>query len=160
MFPIVAVSWEHSVLAANVVRRLAERLDGTPCRAVVSPLRVRVSSSKFVYPDVAVICGVPTLTDEVQDTITNPKVVVEILSPSTADYDYGEKFVLYRQLPSFEEYLLIAQDQPRVEVYCKAADRSWVLNTYDRLDDTIELKSLQITIALSDIYAGIDLAQR
>ena len=79
-------------------------------------IRVRVSPKKYLYPDLLVYCGEPQLTDEVEDTITNPKVIVEVLSPSTANYDQGGKFRLYQQLPSFEEYVLVSQDTPRVEV--------------------------------------------
>lgn len=103
------------------------------------------------------IRGPITLTDQLRDTIINPRVVVEVLSPSTADYDYGGKFALYRSLPSFEEYVLVAQDQPRVEVFHKALDGSWVLRTYEGLQSSFRLESLSITLTLTDIYDGIDL---
>ena len=157
LFPIEAVTWEHSILHANITRRLAERLDGTPCLVTGSSLRVRVTPSKFVLPDLAVVRGKPILTDEHQDTLTNPKVVVEILSPSTANYDYGEKFILYRLLESFEEYVLIAQDRPRVEVFRKTADKRWILNTYEGLDAIAAVDSLDISLPLAEIYAGVDL---
>jgi Uma2 family endonuclease len=90
MFPIEAVSWEYSLISVNIGRVLAERLDKTPCRVAGGPLRVRATPTRFVLPDLMVVCGKPVLTDEHQDTLTNPKVIVEILSPSTADYDYGK----------------------------------------------------------------------
>lgn len=160
MFPIVAVSMAHSVISANVTYSLVGRLKGGSCFVLTSPMRVRVSPTRFVYPDLAVICGTPVLTDEAQDTLTNPKVIIEVLSPSTADYDYGAKFALYRRMPSFEEYILIAQGDPRIEVFHKAHDGGWVLHTYEGLETTIKLKSLNITLALADIYAGIDLNPR
>jgi Uma2 family endonuclease len=117
-----------------------------------------VSPTKFLIPDIIVVCGKPALTDEHQDTITNPKVIVEILSPSTADYDYGEKFILYRRLESFEEYLLVSQDQPRVEVARKTPDKRWVISTYEGMDAVVNVESLDVSLPLRDIYGGVELS--
>jgi Uma2 family endonuclease len=154
VFPLAAVSWEHAQIVVRTARRLDERLEGTPCRVAASPIRVRVSPTKFVYPDIVVVCGQPALTDEVADTLTNPKVIVEVLSPSTMDYDYGGKFALYRRLPSFEEYLLVAQDEPRVEVFRRAGEHTWVLTTYLGLDAVIPVQSLNISIPMAELQAG------
>jgi len=158
LFPLAAVSWVHSVVSANIIRRLGERLAKTPCCVVGPPPRVRVSPTKFLIPDIIVVCGKPALTDEHQDTITNPKVIVEILSPSTADYDYGEKFILYRRLESFEEYLLVSQDQPRVEVARKTPDKRWLISTYEGMDAVINVESLGVSLPLREIYGGVELS--
>ncbi len=150
LFPIDAM------IAANATARLVLRLNPASCRSYISPVRVRVSPTKFVYPDILVVCGKTELTEESTDTITNPKVVVEILSPSTADYDYGGKFALYRRLPSFEEYVLIAQDQPRVEVFRKAADNRWILTTHEGLEAAVNVEALNITLPLAELYAGVE----
>ena len=97
MFPIEAVSVAHARLSKKVLAWFDNNLSGTGCEVLGAPLRVRVSPTKFVLPDLLVMCGAPALTDEHQDTITNPKVIIEILSPSIADYDYGRKFALYRR---------------------------------------------------------------
>jgi Uma2 family endonuclease len=152
IFPVVAVTFEHARVTANTVYRFSERLYGKPCRVLNSPIRLRVSPTKFVYPDILVLCGKPDLTDDIKDTITNPKVIVEILSPSTADYDYGGKFALYRGLPSFEEYLLIAQDEPRIEVFRKTPDSRWILTSYVGLEATVRVESLDIDLPLAEIY--------
>jgi len=106
MFPIQAASLAHATLSVkvNVSGCFRDALKGTPGRAAASTLRVRTAATRYVYPDLLVFCGRPELIDEHQDTITNPKVIVEILSPSTANFDYGAKFRLYQALPSFEEY--------------------------------------------------------
>jgi Uma2 family endonuclease len=156
IFPVVATSLVHGVLQLNAGRRLAERLDGTTCHAVGAAVRVRVSNSHYVYPDVLVYCGKPALTDEHNDTITNPKVIVEVLSPSTEDYDYGRKFILYRRLESFAEYLLVSQERPRVEVSQKLPDGSWVLTTYEGLEATVPVKSLEISIPMAELYNGVE----
>jgi Uma2 family endonuclease len=152
MFPVIAASWAYGRVAVNAAHRFSERLRGSVCRVANSTVRIRVSPTKFVYPDLVVVCGNPVFTDEVEDTIINPKVIVEILSPSTADYDYGGKFALYRRLPSFEEYLLIAQDEPRIEVFRKTPDSHWLLSTYEGLESTVRVESLDIALPLAEIY--------
>jgi Uma2 family endonuclease len=158
MFPIEAVSVAHSTISLGLGSLLRQHLAKSPCRAFDSPLRVRVSPSKFVIPDLMVICGKAVLTDEHQDTVTNPKVIVEILSPSTEGYDYGQKFQLYRQLASFEEYVLVAQDRPRVEIFRKSSDVRWVLRTFEGLDASIEIESLGLTLAMRDVYEDVELS--
>ena len=96
MFPIEAVSYRHSTIAANLVFALKLRLRAVGCSIQPRPLRARVTPSKYLYPDLQIVCGNPELTDEHADTLVNPRVVIEILSPSTADYDHGGKFELYR----------------------------------------------------------------
>ena len=151
VFPVADASLQHARILVNVAWRVSERLESSPCQAL-GPTRVRVSPTKFVYPDLLVVCGEPELTDEHQDTLTNPKVIVEILSPSTAGDDSGEKFRLYRRLPSFEEYALIAQDEPRVEVFHRNPEGTWLLTTHEGLDATFPLDSLGITLPLAEIY--------
>ena len=153
MFPIGDVSWEHGLIVNSVGRRMAERLEGGPCH-IAAQVRIRVSPTKFVFPDQVVVCGKPEFTDEAADTITNPKAIVEVLSPSTANYDHGGKFALYRRLPSFEEYVLIAQDQPNVEVFRKTPDGRWLLTIYEGRDAVARLDSLDIALPLAELYAG------
>jgi Uma2 family endonuclease len=155
VFPILAASVQHGRVLTKITSRLDAKLSGSPCFLVASPIRVRVSPAKFLYPDLLVICGGAVVTDEVQDTVTNPKVIVEILSPSTADYDYGSKFAFYRRLPSFEEYVLIAQDEPRIEVFRKTADNRWILTSYEGLESTARVESLEIELPLSEIYLAV-----
>lgn len=155
MIPMAAVSFEHAVIAPNTAYQIKGRLpDG--CRLVLAPLRVRCSPTKFVYPDMAVVCGKPALTDEHHDTITNPKVIIEVLSPSTADYDAGGKFRLYRNLPSFEEYLLIAQDVLMAEIFQKAADGTWNLRSVRGAGAVVRLDTLGIEFPLAALYDGLD----
>lgn len=139
----------------NLTACIHPRLRGTSCRILSLPLRVRVSARKFVYPDISIVCGSPQLTDEHQDTLTNPKLIIEILSPSTSDYDEGGKFRLYQLLPSFEEYLLVAQDEPRVDTYLRQPDHSWLLRTITGLDSSVELRTLGFSLPLAEIYEGI-----
>lgn len=155
LFPIVAVSYRHSVIGSNVAFEMKSRLP-VGCRLSLAPLRVRVSPSKFVYPDLMVICGKPALTDEHHDTLTNPKVIVEILSPSTADYDAGGKFRLYRELPSFEEYLLVSQETPMVEIFEKKSDGTWNLRTVRGAEAVVRVNTLGIEFPLAALYADLE----
>lgn len=157
MFPMVATTWQHGLLQANLCRRLSERLDNSACRVFGSVVRVRASLKQFIHPDIAIICGKPASTDEHQDSITNPKVIVEILSPSTENYEYGGKFILYRRLESFEEYLLVSQDRARVEVFRRAPDHRWILSTCEGLEAVVPVESLGISLPLAEVYAGLEL---
>ena len=152
LFPIETASPRHARLSVKLSVAIEPRLGGSTCRLVSNSIRVRVSPTKFLVPDLTVYCGEPVLTDEHQDTLTNPKVIIEILSPSTNDYDYGEKFWLYRRLPSFVEYVLVSQSELCVEVFRLTPDHRWMLSTYQGLDAVFAIESLGITIPLSDIY--------
>ena len=155
VFPMAAVSVRHARIHNNVARRVAERLDGGSCQ-ILAQVRLRVSPTRFVYPDQAVVCGTLDLVDEAADTITNPKAIVEILSPSTSDYDHGAKFALYRRVPSLEDYVMIAQDQPSVEVFHKTVDGGWLLNTYEGLEAVARIDSLRIALPLAELYEGME----
>ena len=157
MFPIEAITYEHSVISVNVGSALKTRLRGGNggCQPLASPLRVRVSPTKRVIPDHAIVCGGPEFADKQRDTIVNPKVIVEILSPSTANYDFGYKFRLYCRLTSFEEYVLISQDEPRVERYRKSAEDRWVISIYTGLGAVVPIESIDISLPLSEIYEDI-----
>ena len=154
IFPIEAASMRHGRISISLGRKLDERLEVTPC-SVTREIRVRVNARNFLYPDLLVYRGEPQLTDEVEDTIINPKVIVEILSPSTADYDLGRKFRPYQSLSSFEEYVLVSQDEPRVEVSRRMSNGSWLTTAYEGLDTSFPIESIGITLPLSEIYAKL-----
>jgi Uma2 family endonuclease len=156
-FPMVAGSLEHAAIGPRLSAEILTRLPAG-CSLFQAPLRVRVSVSQFVYPDFLIVCGKPALTDEQSDTITNPKVIIEILSPSTADYDAGGKFRLYRELPSFEEYLLISQETRMVEIFeKKPQDGTWNLRTVRGVDAVVRINTLGIEFPLAALYADLDI---
>jgi Uma2 family endonuclease len=156
VFPVVGATVAHAAITSNVTAAFGVRLAATPCQAY-SAAQVRTSQKHYVSPDLVIVCGRPVYTDGHADTLTNPKVVVEILSPSTTDYDYGGKFELYRLLPSLDEYVLIAQHRPRIETYRKTPDGRWLLSTFDGLDATVLVESLEISIPLSEVYNRVEL---
>jgi Uma2 family endonuclease len=156
MLPIEAVSFNHALVAVNVAASLKARLASIGCRALGSPLRVQVSPTQYVYPDFQIVCGRAELTDENADTLINPKVVIEILSRSTEGYDHGAKFELYRRLSSLEEYVLISQWKPMVEVFTKQSENSWSLTIAEGLQEQVRLRSVGIEFPLAELYEGVE----
>jgi len=111
----------------------------------------------FTYPDVIVVCGEPQLLDGRKDTLLNPTLIVEVLSPSTEAYNRGRQFEHYRSLDSLREYLLVSSERISVDLFTRQPDGKWLLTAADRLDATVELQSVGGTLALTDLYDGIDL---
>ena len=150
----------HSLIATNLTGFLSQALRHGPCEAYGSDMRVKVADTDlYTYPDVTVVCAEPAFEDAMIDTLVNPTVIVEILSPSTEAYDRGEKFSRYRRLPSLQEYVLVAQDRPRVERYARRG-HEWVLAEASGLDATVELTSLGCTLALAEVYDKVALQRR
>lgn len=116
---------EHAALAAAVIGLLFSMLRGGPCRSYDADLRVRTPSGLTTYPDVTVICGPPVLDAEDRQAVTNPTLIVEVLSRSTEEYDRGDKFEHYRSMPSLQQYVLVAQRNRSVEVSTRGADGAW-----------------------------------
>jgi Uma2 family endonuclease len=152
MFAMSGGSMEHSQLAIRMGSLFDRQLRGRGCRICNADLRVQVETG-YVYPDVSVVCGEPKVADNYRDVLLNPTLIVEILSPSTERWDRGKKSKLYRALPSLQEYVLIAQDEPHVEVYRRGLP--WVYDEAAGMDGTIELTSIGFTLRLRDLYEGI-----
>lgn len=150
---------EHGFIASNFLTALNVRLRGSPCRVTGPDQRIKVPNSPlYYYPDVTVICGQLQLDTSPggQITVLNPRVVVEVLSPSTERYDRGKKMQRYFQIPTMEEYLLAAQSEPRVESFLRQTDGSWRFSFAEGLDAKIELKSISLEIPLIEIYSNIE----
>jgi len=156
MFAMSGGSPRHSELAANFITALRPKLQGR-CRVYTSDLRIRTKSTgAYVYPDISVVCGKPELHPDSDDILTNPRLIVEILSPATAHYDRGKKFDLYREIPSLSEYVLCHQDCARLELFTRQADESWIYRDVPGVGSTINLTSLDCEIPLSDVYSDIE----
>ncbi len=149
----------HSAICANLIGELHARLKGTPCRVFESNLRVRIQiGTLYTYPDLTIICGQPEHDplDKNKTTIINPRVIFEVLSPSTERWDRTDKFRRYRNLPSLEEYVLVSQEYPMVDAYHKDSADNWSLKPHDSMDKTMLLRSLQLQVPLVDIYRGVE----
>jgi len=157
-FAMVGASRKHNLIAANIIIALGQQLRDKPCELYPSDMRVRVPATQlYTYPDVVVACDEPSFEDEYFDTLLNPTLIVEVLSPSTASYDRIKKFGYYRTIESLAEYLLIAQDEYKVEQYVKQADGHWLLSDISSLEGVVELPSIQCTLRLADVYTKVEL---
>jgi Uma2 family endonuclease len=144
---------DHGAIVQNVGSELRDRLRRGPCRVVSQTTHVRIErTERIFYPDVVVYCGAVQRERRVRDLLLNPTVLVEVLSPSTASYDRGFKWENYRRIPSLRDYLLISQDEPRVERYTRHGDGMWLFSETVGLDATIHLESIGVDLALSDVY--------
>jgi Uma2 family endonuclease len=148
-------SLNHSRIGRNILIYLASLLRGSNFEPINSDLRLWIPEyQRGLYPDVMVFEGEPQLHDNRTDEVLNPALIVEVLSPSTADYDRENKFRIYRSIPSFREYLLVSQDEVFLESYSKQP-RGWLLRDFNNLGQSIPLESMGIELAIAEIYQGI-----
>jgi Uma2 family endonuclease len=153
---VSGASIEHNFIVSNLNRELGNQLRETDCRVTTNDLRVTFPSlDKYAYPDVVAFCGEPELEEEHLDMLYNPTLIVEVLSPTTEDYDHGKKFSRYRRIDTLQEYLLVAQDAPHVEHYVRQDDGSWRLTDTDGLDATITLPSIEAELPLDEVYLDV-----
>ncbi|MGA3242968.1 MAG: Uma2 family endonuclease [Bryobacteraceae bacterium] len=157
MFAMSGATPNHARIVLNTARRLTEQLDGRPCEAFDGDLRLYSAKYKiFTYPDVLVTCGPHRLLEGRRDTLTDATVIVEVLSRSTKNYDRGEKFLFYRSLPSFCEYLLLSQDTMRAEHHVRQPDASWLFREFTGPGDEIDLKSIGCRLKLQSLYERVE----
>ena len=142
----------HNLIVNNVSREVSLQLKGRPCETYSSDMRVQVNDTgMYAYPDVVVVCGEPHFEDTHPETLTNPTVIVEVLSSSTEAYDRGAKFAHYRRLEALQEYVLIAQDRCSVERFARRG-REWLFSEAVALSDTVALTSIDCRLALAEVY--------
>ena len=161
MYAMSGASLAHVFIVANLIIELGRQLSGTPCAAVSNDLRLYVKDrAMFTYPDVIVLCPASeNFFDAEQDTLLDAVVIVEVLSPSTRNYDRGEKFLYYRSLPSFTDYLLIAQDSIRAEHHHRQPDNSWLMREYTSGDDVLLFPSIGCQLKLGSLYERVRFQQ-
>ena len=157
VYAMAGASLAHNTIVGNLVRHLGNALDGSACRPLPSDMRVRIpSTSRYVYPDVTILCGPPSLEGE-SDILLNPSTIIEVLSPSTAAFDRGDKFLAYRSIPGIVEVVFVSQHERHVECYTHQADDSWVLRDF-KGDGAAVLSFTPAPLGLDSIYAGVEFA--
>ena len=160
VFALAGGSINHSVLCTNISGELRSIIKSKKkdCFAFNSEMKLNIEAYKnYLYPDAMVVCGEFKHPENFKDAITNPIIIVEVLSKSTAAYDRGEKFHKYRSIKSFQEYLLISQDKPLVEVYYRKPNTdTWQFNSYKGLEASFQLQSLQIEIEIKELYNKVN----
>ena len=148
----------HNQIVRNLTGFMVNSLRGGPCQAFMTDLRLYIEEHDlFTYPDLFVVCGDLQMYGSRTDPLTDATLVVEVLSPSTEVYDRGEKFLFYQSLPSIQEYVLISQDSPTVEIRQKVRAGEWHTKEIAGLAESLELKSVNAHLPLSLIYEGVDL---
>ena len=145
----------HASIPVNIGSELRTALRGRGCRVLSSDMNVWAAGA-FYYPDLSVICGPSVYRDGNKHVITNPIVVVEVLSPSTEPKDRGEKFIRYQQIETLRSYLLVSQAEPRVELFERGENGHWDYSLVAGLENTVEIPSLAVTLALSEIYDQVE----
>jgi Uma2 family endonuclease len=169
VYAMAGESDEHGDISVNLTMSIGSQLKGTNCRARTKDTKVRSGPLPFSrrnlkglysYPDLLVICGDPQHLDKHRDVIINPKVVFEVLSDSTEDFDRKEKFARYREWnPTLTDYVLVSQDQPFVEHYQLRKNGDWVYHMYFSLEATVPIKSIKCSLLMSDIYDRVNFAE-
>src|SRR6266852_6825415 len=144
---------KHSRICVNMVSQLHTALRGKPCQVFNSDLRVSISRTRYLYPDASVSCDPHDLEEE-GDIIYYPRVIIEVLSPSTEASDRGKKFSYYRSCPTIQEYVLISTQEQAVDVYRRASDNLWTLHPFGP-GDGVELKSINVSISLEALYENV-----
>ncbi|MCA2813750.1 MAG: Uma2 family endonuclease [Microcystis sp. M090S1] len=150
-------SINHNSILINLIVLLKLALRGTNYRLQSSDLRLWIPQyNRGLYPDLMLIAGEPLFSDNRNDEILNPCLIIEVLSPSTSGYDRGDKFRYYRSIPQLNQYLLVSQGEILIESYSKTSENNWLLQEYTPARGILSLDSLGISLNLADIYEGID----
>ncbi len=158
IFAMAGAGGKHNVISKNVLGELYISLKGKRCQPYGSDLRIHIpQNTLYTYPDISIFCGDFISSQEDDDTVILPTVLIEILSPSTKNYDRGGKFKLYRDIPSLKEYILIDSESVNIEVFRINTGGHWELEEYKTLEATLLIEALSISINIGDIYMGTKL---
>lgn len=155
IFAMAGGTSNHASVTTSIGAELRIALRKRRCQTRSADMRIHIpSTGRYVYADASVVCGKPQFKDDKHDTLLNPRVIVEVLSPSTEAYDRGDKFAQYRTLPSLMHYVLAAQDKPLVEVFTRLEDGSWNLRTYGP-GDRVALPAIECLIEVDQVYSNV-----
>jgi Uma2 family endonuclease len=157
IIPITGGSTNHNQIIITLVALIKLSLKGKHYRQFASDVRLWMPATRrYTYPDLMLVKGQPIYHEDRNDTITNPTVIIEVLSKSTQDYDHGDKFNAYRAIPTFQEYVLVNQCTQQVEHYVKTAAKRWSFREYDCEDQQLSLEKAPFEISLDDLYDEVD----
>lgn len=153
----------HSIIVVNLTAELRAQLRGKPCQVLsneikiltIDPLKKKHVPPLYQYPDLTIVCDRPIFDEEITGALSNPKVIIEVLLPSTKDFDSGTKFTYYQLNPSFTDYILVFQDELRVEHLQKQSDNTWLMNIEKNIREEVYISSINARLKLSDVYDRI-----
>lgn len=159
IFAMSGASRQHNRITVNATASLHAQLEGGPCEVFSNDMRVKIKSENvYTYPDVVVACGDARYEDAELDTLLDPTLIIEVLSDSTEKYDRGKKSAYYQQIESLQEFVLISQDQARIECYTRQTDHRWMMTPVTTLADSISLESIGCVLPLAAVYARVQFA--
>jgi Uma2 family endonuclease len=156
MFAMSGGTMNHARLQTNILVEVSIGLRGSRCEAFGPDFRIKVSSRMYTYPNISVVCGDPLVAGD--DNLLNPVVIFEVLSPSIEKHDRGLQFQQYRNIDSLKDYILVHQDQIRIEQYTHRPDHTWALRDYQMPDEHLKIDSIGVSIALDRVYDRIKIA--
>lgn len=156
MFAMSGATRAHNLIAGNIFASLRGQFASRDCEVYQSDMRVKVDrKGLYTYPDVVAACDSPKFEDDEFDTLVNPRVIVEVLSKSTEDYDRGTKFEMYRRLASLQDYVLVSQDKMHVEHFQRQPDGRWILEEFDSPERTLAFETSNCILNVADIYTKV-----
>lgn len=148
----------HNTVSRNLLGTLFGKLKGKRCQPYGSDVRIHIESNTlFTYPDISIVCGEVVTLNNDDYNVLNPSVHIEILSPATKNYDRGEKFKLYRDIPTLKEYVLVDSESIHIEVFRLNENNHWELEEYNNLNDQLPIKAITESISITDIYEGVSM---
>jgi Uma2 family endonuclease len=160
IFAMAGASYNHNIIVENLYLALGNHLKGKKCRPHMIDMRLWIKRKRvYVYPDIMIVCGEPEIVNhkitEAGDSITNPTVIIEVLSESTKDFDHGGKFLLYRSIESLKDYILVDQIEVHIEHFYKTSKNEWVLHDYNDVNQSLEISSINFQMSLTGIYTEL-----
>ncbi|MFL5801299.1 MAG: Uma2 family endonuclease [Roseiflexaceae bacterium] len=156
IFALAGSSENHNLISAHILGILYTQVRKRPCKVYPSDMRVKIAKTMlYTYPDISIVCGTSVFDDAESDTLLNPTVIFEILSPSTEKYDRGKKFEHYRAIATLQEYILVSQNSHLIEQYTRQTDNTWLLTVHDAIESRVDLQSVNCMLLLADIYEDI-----
>lgn len=155
-------TYPHNMVVMNLLLEIGSKLREKGCHSFPTDMRVKVPNyPPYRYPDLTALCGEPIIEELGGiDMLVNPQLIVEVLSDSTEAFDRGDKFTYYKSIPSFSEYVLVAQHRPHVTVFVKHGDGFWANYEYNDIGQTVQLSSVPCELRLADIYRGVEFVTR
>ena len=146
----------HNAIAGNLYANLHSKLRGKKCKPYNSDQRIHIkANSLFTYPDISIFCGEIITLNNDNWNVLNPTVIIEVLSPSTKNYDRGEKFKLYRDIPTLKEYILVDSESIHIEIFRLNENNHWELEEYNQTDESLKVKAVNENILISEVYEGV-----
>lgn len=149
-------SGDHALIMMNCGAELNLQLRGSQCRVYSSDLKVKISATKYVYPDLSVVCGDAEYADEQRSILLNPTLVVEVVSPSSASYDRGSKLDFYQSIASIQAYLILEQESAKAHLYSREGEK-WLFQSFSGVDAVVPLPAISCHLAMDEVYRGVDI---